>query len=84
MKIIEGWKLIANDINSNQNKHFIQYYFNFDYSKKVKFTHIFTEYMLNKGYISTNYMFVSYAHTNDAIDKYLKICDQVFKKIKKT
>ena len=58
--------------------------FNFDYSKKSEVLHtLFTEYMLKKGYISTNYMFVSYAHTNDAINKYLRVCDQVFKNIKK-
>ncbi len=86
VKIIEGWKLIAkrHQLKIKTNNFYSMPTFNFDYSKKSEILHtLFTEYMLNKGYISTNYMFVSYAHTNDAIDKYLKICDQVFKKIKK-
>jgi len=39
--------------------------------------------MLKRGYISTNYMFVTYAHNKLEINKYLKICDKVFKEIKK-
>lgn len=85
-KIIEGWKLIAKryQLKIKTNNFYSMPTFNFDYPKKSEILHtLFTEYMLKKGYISTNYMFVSYAHTNDAINKYLRVCDQVFKNIKK-
>ena len=39
--------------------------------------------MLEKGYLATNYMFVTYAHNENEINKYLKTCEVVFKKIKK-
>lgn len=58
--------------------------FNFNYNKdNDRLSTLFTKYMLQKGYVATNYMFVTYAHKDNEIKKYLNVCDLVFKKIKK-
>ena len=58
--------------------------FYFDYQNDNETLHtLFTKYMLEKGYLATNYMFVTYAHNENEINKYLKTCEVVFKKIKK-
>ena len=58
--------------------------FNFNYpGKKEILNTLFTKYMLNEGYLSTNYMFVTYSHNEKAINDYLKKCEKVFIKIKK-
>ena len=57
--------------------------FSFNYEKNnEKLNTLFTKYMLEKGYIATNYMFITFAHNENEIKKYLKICSVVFKKIK--
>ena len=84
-KIINGWKKIAikNGLSISINKFYSMPTFNFDYQKDNDKLHtLFTKYMLQKGYVATNYMFVTYAHKDNEITKYLKVCDLVFKKIK--
>ena len=85
-KIIDGWNKIADrhNLKIKTNNFYAMPSFNFDYSQISEKLHtLFTKYMLAKGYISTNYMFVTYAHKENEIEKYLLICDQVFKKINK-
>ncbi len=84
--IVEGWKSIAKKqkIKITTNKFYPMPTFNFNYSGKNEMLHtLFTKYMLEKGYLSTNYMFVTYAHNKTAIDKYLRNCEKVFIKINK-
>jgi hypothetical protein len=40
--------------------------------------------MLRRGYLATNYIFVTYSHSDREIKKYLKNCDEVFAKIKES
>jgi len=85
-KIINGWKKIAikNGLNISINKFYSMPTFNFNYQKdNDKLYTLFTKYMLQKGYVATNYMFVTYAHKDSEITKYLKVCDLVFQKIKR-
>ncbi|MBF0522456.1 MAG: aminotransferase class III-fold pyridoxal phosphate-dependent enzyme [Candidatus Omnitrophica bacterium] len=44
---------------------------------------IFTQEMLKKGFLATNAVYVSYAHTTVIVDQYLKASDETFKKIAK-
>jgi glutamate-1-semialdehyde aminotransferase len=39
---------------------------------------IFTQEMLKKGFLASNIIYVSYAHTKDIVDIYLKEADEVF------
>jgi len=85
-KIIQGWKKITkiNNLRINTNTFYSMPTFNFDYSKNNETLHtLFTKYMLEKGYLATNYMFVTFAHNDKEIQKYLNTCEIVFKKIKK-
>ena len=85
-KIINGWKKIAikNELIISTNKFYSMPTFNFNYQKDNDKLHtLFTKYMLQKGYVATNYMFVTYAHKDSEIKKYLEVCDLVFHKIKR-
>ena len=85
-KIIEGWKRITkkNNLNIKTNLFYSMPTFYFDYQNDNETLHtLFTKYMLEKGYLATNYMFVTYSHNENEIKKYLKTCETVFKKIKK-
>tara|TARA_B100000686_G_scaffold187572_1_gene194312 strand:- start:2712 stop:4007 length:1296 start_codon:yes stop_codon:yes gene_type:complete len=85
-KIINGWKKIAkkNNLEIDTNEFYSMPSFNFNYKNldNEKLHTLFTELMLKKGYISTNYMFVTYAHKEKEINKYLKNCDFTFKFIR--
>ena len=49
-------------IKITTNKFFPMPTFNFNYpGKKEILNTLFTKYMLNEGYLSTNYMFVTYS-----------------------
>ena len=41
---------------------------------------MFTKLMLEEKYLATNYMFISFAHTDIKINNYLKSCDRAFLK----
>jgi glutamate-1-semialdehyde 2,1-aminomutase len=43
---------------------------------------IFTQEMLKMGFLASNLIYLSYAHTNEIIDKYCDVAYKVFKKIK--
>ncbi len=85
-KIIDGWKLTAQKYNLKikTNDIYSMPKFSFDYFNNNEKLHtLFTKLMLEKGYLSTNYMFVTYSHSIKEINNYLLICDQVFKNISK-
>jgi len=84
-KVIDGWKKLAfkNQLEITTNKFYSMPTFSFNYEKNNdKLNTLFTKYMLEKGYIATNYMFITFAHNENEIKKYLKVCNVVFKKIK--
>lgn len=43
---------------------------------------IFTQEMLKMGFLASNLIYLSYAHTNEVIDNYCEVAYKVFKKIK--
>ena len=57
--------------------------FNLDYKNSNELHTYFTQEMLNKGFLATNSVTVSFAHNSQIINKYLKQTEFVFKKIKK-
>ena len=85
--IISTWKVLAQKnglkIKTNNFYSMPSFYFEYQNINNEKLHTLFTKLMLDKSYLATNYMFVTFAHTNTEIVKYLKTCDEVFKKIKK-
>ena len=91
--IISNGKLILNKWVELANKHNLQIKtnkflsmpsFEFTYGKNSEKLHTyFTELMIKRGYLATNYMTVTYAHKSDDILKYINNCDEVFKIISK-
>ena len=57
--------------------------FNLDYKNSNELHTYFTQEMLNRGFLATNSVTVSFAHNLQIINKYLKQSEFVFKKIKK-
>jgi len=87
MKIIKNWKILAqkNDLKLKTNNFYSSPSFQFDYASESEKLHtLFTELMLKRGYLATNYMFVTYSHSDREINKYLKNCDKVFTQIKES
>ena len=82
--ILKKWIVLAkkHDLKIKTNKFISMPSFEFDYGKKSEKLHTyFTELMIKRGYLATNYMTVTYAHKSRDISKYFKNCDEVFKQI---
>jgi glutamate-1-semialdehyde aminotransferase len=50
----------------------------FKYKNSLALKTLFIQSMLEKGFLTTNALYASYAHKKQHIDKYLKACDNVF------
>ena len=84
--ILNKWIELANkhNLQIKTNKFLSMPSFEFTYDKNNEKLHTyFTELMIKRGYLATNYMTVTYAHKSKDISKYIKSCDEVFKIISK-
>lgn len=84
--IISQWKklFLKYNLQAKINDFISMPSFEFLYNSKNEYLHTyFTELMLNKGYLSTNNISITYSHKKKDIDKYLKNVDLVLKKISK-
>jgi len=84
--ILNKWVELANkhNLQIKTNKFLSMPSFEFTYGKNSEKLHTyFTELMIKRGYLATNYMTVTYAHKSDDILKYINNCDEVFKIISK-
>jgi glutamate-1-semialdehyde 2,1-aminomutase len=52
--------------------------FSFNYENALELTTLFTQEMLERGYLATTSVYVCYAHTEDIVKEYLKKVDEVF------
>lgn len=53
--------------------------FSFDYGKESQAVKtLFTQEMLERGFLASNLIYVSYAHKPNHVKKYLRACDEVF------
>ena len=80
--ILKNWVNLAkkHNLQIKTNKFLSMPSFEFTYGKKSEKLHTyFTELMIKRGYLATNYMTVTYAHKDADISKYIKTCDKVFK-----
>jgi glutamate-1-semialdehyde aminotransferase len=57
--------------------------FEFDHEEKQAMHTLFTQEMLYRGYLASKSVYVSYAHTEKHISKYLEDVDDVFRTIRK-
>ena len=58
--------------------------FVFDHEESQALHTLFTQEMLNRGYLASKSVYVSYSHTERHVDEYLKSVDEVFGIIEKT
>lgn len=53
-------------------------HFEFKYEQPLVYKTFFTQEMLKRGYLATNAVYASYAHTDTIVEEYLKAVDDVF------
>ena len=84
MMIQKGWLKLAkkNNLKIKTNDFISLCSFFFDYGKlNEKLYTLFSQEMLKYGYIANNSVYISYAHKEKDVRKYLIFCEKVFKKI---
>lgn len=81
-QIQNGWKVLAarHNLNIHVGSIYPLSHFDFENSPLILKT-LFTQEMLNKGFLATNSYYASYAHKQENIDDYLNAVDQVFTNI---
>jgi len=86
-KVQEGWKKLAKKYNLNIIISGIyplgHFYFNYGDNSLILKT-LFTQLMLEKGFLATTAFYASYAHKEEYVENYLKAVDEVFAFISKT
>ena len=78
-KVQDGWQMIADNhgISINIGGIYPLSHFQFSSDATACKTY-FTQEMLKRGYLATTAFYVSYAHTDEVVDKYFEACDAVF------
>jgi len=78
-----GWKKLAKNHSLNIEilppNALITFIFNYKNSQEIKT--LFTQEMLKKGYLASSSVYVSYRHTKEIIEDYLKAVNETFKYI---
>lgn len=84
-EVQEGWKKIAlkHNIKIDISGIYPLSYFSFVHEKPLVLKTLFTQTMLEKGFLATTSFYASYAHTYAHIAKYLAAADDAFKFIRK-
>jgi len=79
-KLQEGWKKLSkkHDLNITVSGVNPLGHFSFNYKNPLVLKTLFTQLMLEKGFLATNAFYASYAHKKEHIDKYLEAVDEVF------
>ena len=82
--ITDGWSQIAKDYEIKMKFSEVMPLSTFflDYANKDELYTFFTKEMLKKGYLASNSVCVSYANKEKDVKKYLKVCREVFIKMK--
>jgi len=57
--------------------------FSIDYENSLEIKTLYTQEMLKRGYLASTSVYVSYTHTEEIVNKYMKDVDEVFGIIKK-
>jgi len=59
-------------------------HFSFNHKDTLALKTLFTQFMLEKGFLATTVFYVSYAHKEEHVNKYLKAADRAFAFLSKT
>lgn len=84
--ISKGWKKLANSHDLKVDVMGIPPLttFIFNHEESQALHTLFTQEMLNRGYLASKSVYVSYSHTEKHVDEYLESVDEVFGIIEKT
>lgn len=84
-KIQEGWQASAKKHNLNIVVSGVNplSHFSFSYKNSLVLKTLFTQFMLEKGFLATTAFYASYAHKDKDIKRYLNKVDEVFGLIEK-
>lgn len=79
-KIQTGWKKAAanNKLAIDVSGIYPLCHFNFDYKEPLVLKTLFTQIMLEKGFLASTAFYASYAHKEDHVNEYLKSLDESF------
>jgi len=86
-KIVQnGWKTIAEkiDLNIKVGSIYPFSHFDFQYENKLILKTLFTQEMLERGFLATNSFYCCFAHTESIVQQYLNAVEEVFSLIKKS
>jgi glutamate-1-semialdehyde 2,1-aminomutase len=83
-KIQEGWQKLAkrNNLEIEISGIYPLSHFEFKYPEKQALKTLFTQMMLEQGFLATNALYASFAHKDIHVNKYIKAVDKTFSKIK--
>ena len=81
----EGWKKIIKKYDLNITVSGINSlgHFSFNYDNSLVLKTLFTQLMLERGFLATTAFYASFAHKDEQVEKYLKEVDEVFNFISK-
>jgi len=79
-RVVDGWKraALATGIKLHTSGLPSLCHFTFEHEKELVLTTLFTQIMLEKGYLAYNQFKPSFAHTNQHVDNYLKEVQAAF------
>lgn len=82
-KIQDGWKEIADakGLKIHISGIYPLGHFAFEYPNGLAIKTLFTQLMLDKGFLASTIFYASYAHKDIHVEKYLKATEEVFTKI---
>ena len=85
-EIQEGWKKLSQkySLRITVSGIYPLSHFSFDYDNSLVLKTLFTELMLERGFLATTAFYSSYAHKNTHVIRYLDATDQAFEFISKT
>jgi len=81
----DGWTRLAKKHSINISVHTPEAIIgiSFEYENKLEIKTLFNQEMLKRGFLATDHIFVSYAHKEEHVRKYLEKVDEVFEIIGK-
>lgn len=79
-QVMQGWQRIAerNGLKLHTTGLPSLCHFSFEHEDELLLTTLFTQLMLDRGYLAYNQFKPSFAHTSEQVDSYLEVVEEVF------